>query len=197
LFSAAWGRTHDLTSTNLQSLNDDNCVLLLGSFLCDVNAGNNMVQSGDLKAQTLDQLSFSGPRFFLQVVLVRPVNIYDTQSLARQPRYHPFLGQQLAERRKWAQPTAKKEPFILADMFQWLHDRLLADPNPTAVFFGWELCVYDWMRLGLFTGFPHLRISPIPPQCRTPIPSHSRFVRCPSNLPEDPLGFRTERFSFL
>jgi hypothetical protein len=126
-------------------------VLLLGSFLRDVKAGNNMVQSVDLKAQTLTNY-LSAAHAFLQVVLARPVNIYDSQSLARQPRYHPFLGQQLAERRKWAQPAAQKEPFT-ADMFQWLHDTLLGDPNPTVVFFGRQFCVYDWMRLGLFTGF--------------------------------------------
>jgi hypothetical protein len=124
---------------------------LLGSFLRDVKAGNNMVKSVNLKAQTLTNY-LSAAHAFLQVVLARPVNIYDPQSLARQPRYHPFLGQQLAERKKWGQPAAKKEPFT-ADMFQWLHDILLADPHPTVVFFGRQFCVYDWMRLGLFTGF--------------------------------------------
>ena len=110
-----------------------------------------MVQSVDLKAQTLTNY-LSAAHAFLQVTLDRPINIYDTQSLARQPRYHPFLGQQLAERRKWAQPTAKKEPFT-ADMFQWLHDAIFADPDPTSVFFDRQYCVYDWMRLGIFTGF--------------------------------------------
>jgi hypothetical protein len=126
-------------------------VLLLGSFIQDVKAGNNMVKSVALKAQTLTNY-LSAAHAFLQVTLARHVNIYDTQSLARQPRYHPFLGLLLAERRKWAQPAAKKEPFT-TDMFQWLHDVLLSDSNPNEVFFGRQFCVYDWMRLGLFTGF--------------------------------------------
>ena len=110
-----------------------------------------MVQSVDLKAQTLTNY-LSAAHAFLQVALTRSVNIYDTQSLARQPRYHPFLGQQLAERRKWAKPAAKKEPFT-TDMFQWLHDILVSDSTQTGNFFGRQFCVYDWMRLGLFTGF--------------------------------------------
>jgi hypothetical protein len=126
-------------------------VLLLGSFIQDVKAGNNMVKSVALKAQTLTNY-LSAAHAFLQVTLARHVNIYNTQSLARQPRYHPFLGLQLALRRKWAQPAAKKEPFT-TDMFQWLHDVLLSDSNPTEVFFGRQFCVYDWMQLGLFTGF--------------------------------------------
>jgi hypothetical protein len=36
---------------------------------------------------------------------------------------------------------------------EWLHDTLLADPNPTGAFLDRQFCVYDWMRLGLFTGF--------------------------------------------
>jgi hypothetical protein len=126
-------------------------VVLLGTFLREVKAGHNMVQSVALKAQTLTNY-LSSAHAYLQVALARPVNIYDPQSLARQPRYHPFLGLLLAERRKWAQPAAQKEPFT-ADMFQWLHDTLLADPNPAMVFFGRQYCVYDWMRLGIFTGF--------------------------------------------
>ena len=110
-----------------------------------------MVRSVDLKAQTLTNY-LSAAHAFLQVALTRSVNIYDTQSLARQPRYHPFLGQQLAERRKWAKPAAKKEPFT-TDMFQWLHDILVSDSTQTGNFFGRQFCVYDWMRLGLFTGF--------------------------------------------
>jgi hypothetical protein len=110
-----------------------------------------MVKSVALKAQTLTNY-LSAAHAYLSVALGRQVNIYDDQSLSRQPRYHPFLGQQLAERRKWAQPSAKKEPFT-TDMFQWLHDNLLADPNPTGAFLDRQFCVYDWMRLGLFTGF--------------------------------------------
>jgi hypothetical protein len=143
-FFANWCRTNDLDEDNLKRLNDEECVLLLGSFLSEVKAGDNMKQSVALKAQMLTNY-LSVAHAFLQVVLARPVNIYDAQSLARQPRYHPFLGQQLAEHQKWAQPATKKEPFT-ADMFQWIHDTLLADSNPTEVFFGRRYACFNYGR---------------------------------------------------
>jgi hypothetical protein len=170
-------------------------VVLLGAFLREVKAGHNMVQSVALKAQTLTNY-LSAAHAYLQVALDRPINIYDPQLLARQPWCHLFLGLLLAERRKWAQHATKKEPFT-ADMFQWLHDTLLADPNPAVVFFGRQFCVYDWMRLGIFTGFRILEYG----QSRLNAGQRYQVIPDSSDVPpmyrQTPLAFVQRDFIFF
>eukprot|EP00980_Cylindrotheca_fusiformis_P006374 scaffold1357_cov95-Cylindrotheca_fusiformis.AAC.1 len=162
--------------------------MVLGTFIADVMEGNNLRESSQLSAQTVGNY-LSAARGFLQVVLRRQLNIYDPTSLSRQPRYHPFLAQQIAERRKWSKPLDKKEPFT-ADMFVWLAHSLAQDPVPAISFVGCRFCVYDWMRLGIFTGF---RVSEY---AQSKLQSGQRFQVIPDSR-DVPSVFRGQPLAFL
>eukprot|EP00980_Cylindrotheca_fusiformis_P020527 scaffold7592_cov89-Cylindrotheca_fusiformis.AAC.1 len=114
-------------------------------------AGNNLKQSHDLSSQTVSNYLVSA-KAVLQTLASRSIDIYDASSMSRQPRYHPLLGQLLSERRKWTKPLPQKEPFT-TEMFQWMLQSLQQEPLPLVAFVGRRFCVYDWMRLGIFTGF--------------------------------------------
>eukprot|EP00980_Cylindrotheca_fusiformis_P027086 scaffold18729_cov83-Cylindrotheca_fusiformis.AAC.1 len=162
--------------------------------MADVMSGNNLTNNPDLSAQTASNY-LSAARGVLQLVLHRSINIYDPSSLSRQPRYHPFLGQQLAERRKWSKPMEKKEPFT-ADMFQWLASQLAHEAGSLVSFVGCRFCVFDWMRLGIFTGFrvSEYGQSKLKPGQRFQLIPHSRDV--PTRFRGAPLAFVAADFVF-
>eukprot|EP00980_Cylindrotheca_fusiformis_P020418 scaffold7464_cov83-Cylindrotheca_fusiformis.AAC.1 len=62
----------------------------------------------------------------------------------------------------------KKEPFT-ADMFVWFAHSLAQDPLPAVSFVGCRFCVYDWMRLGIFTGFRVSEYAQSKPVARTSV----------------------------
>jgi hypothetical protein len=64
---------------------------------------------------------------------------------------HPYIREQLAQRAAWSQPKKKKEPYTL-DMFLLLADFLHSSRDATVAFLTVEHAVFDWTRLGLFTG---------------------------------------------
>jgi hypothetical protein len=64
---------------------------------------------------------------------------------------HPYIREQLAQRAAWTQPKPRKAPFTL-EMFQVLSQHLRAQPDGLDSFLTKEYAVFDWTRLGLFTG---------------------------------------------
>ena len=80
------------------------------------------------------------------------VDIYDHCSTGSKLKYHPFLGQQIAERRKWEKPKPEQETYA-DDTFMALVRFLQAQPDRSRSFFSKEYAVFDWSRLGVFTGF--------------------------------------------
>jgi hypothetical protein len=64
---------------------------------------------------------------------------------------HPYIREMLAQRDAWFVPRPRKEPFTL-DMFQALSKFLQSKKDPFDTFLSKESAVFDWTRLGLFTG---------------------------------------------
>jgi hypothetical protein len=64
---------------------------------------------------------------------------------------HPYIRELLAQRDAWFVPRARKEPFTL-DMFKALAKYLCAQKDLMDTFLTKEFAVFDWTRLGLFTG---------------------------------------------
>jgi hypothetical protein len=64
---------------------------------------------------------------------------------------HPYIRELLAQRDAWFVPRPRKEPFTL-DMFQALARHLQEQPDPMDTFLSKDFAVFDWTRLGLFTG---------------------------------------------
>jgi hypothetical protein len=64
---------------------------------------------------------------------------------------HPYIREQLAQRAAWSQPRPKKEPYTI-DMFKALESFVKSQSDGMDAFLAVEYAVYDWTRLGLFTG---------------------------------------------
>jgi hypothetical protein len=65
---------------------------------------------------------------------------------------HPYLHEQITQRAAWATPKPRKEPFtylMLAVHAKAL--RLSSEASPES-FYGLPYVVWDWLRLGVFTG---------------------------------------------
>eukprot|EP00980_Cylindrotheca_fusiformis_P015795 scaffold4591_cov88-Cylindrotheca_fusiformis.AAC.1 len=194
-FFANWCAARGFNKHYFRQLTDDDCILVLSTFLSEVLAGNNLKKSHDLSSQTVSNYLVSA-KAVLQTLASRSIDIYDASSMSRQPRYHPLLGQLLSERRKWTKPLPQKEPFT-TEMFQWMLQSLQQEPLPLVAFLGRRFCVYDWMRLGIFTGF---RVSEYG---QSQLRAGQRFQRVPdsADVPPQyrnmPLAFVAADFSFF
>ena len=137
---------------DLQKLEDDEaCVLFLGTYLNKVKSGDNHLRRPDLASDTVRNYLVSAWKF-LELLLGRNINIMDSNHGGKRAKYHPFLSVQLADRQRWHKPSERYEPYTV-DMFQALATWLLAAPDRDLCFLGKVHCVFDWSRLGVFTGF--------------------------------------------
>jgi hypothetical protein len=79
----------------------------------------------------------------------------DSATLAsKRPKLLPMLGQIIQQRGTWKQPLPRKEPFTIA-MIDALRVHLLIESKKSKlvhVFLTSIYAVYDWVRLGVFTG---------------------------------------------
>jgi hypothetical protein len=69
----------------------------------------------------------------------------------KQVHLHPYLREIIAQRKAWSVPKPKKEPFTI-DMFRSLSRSLRSRSDGLDTFLHTESAVYDWTRLGIFTG---------------------------------------------
>lgn len=125
--------------------------MVLGTFVRDVRRGFNKKHRDDLMADTIRGYLVSAHRY-LQALLGRTIPIMDPNHGGKNPRFHPFLGEQIADRRRYQQPKERYEPFT-SEMFEVLSARLAESSNTLLSFVGMEHCAYDWSRLGVFAGF--------------------------------------------
>ena len=150
-FFASWCKTNGLTEHHLHGLDDQGFLAVLGTCIYQVKHGVNHHGKSDLASDTIRNYVTSAYRF-LEWILGRGINISDPHSTGKVRKLHPFLRAQLEDRRRFQQPTPKKEPYTM-DMFLALHRWLTAAPKGHSLFLGKVSCVYDWPRLGIITGF--------------------------------------------
>ena len=65
---------------------------------------------------------------------------------------HPYLHELISQRSAWTQPTPRKEPYtyrMLATQARFLAQ---SASSPASLFLTKEYVVWDWLRLGVFTG---------------------------------------------
>mmetsp|Transcript_4851 Transcript_4851/g.11526 ORF Transcript_4851/g.11526 Transcript_4851/m.11526 type:complete len:423 (-) Transcript_4851:118-1386(-) len=150
-FFERWCSRLGLTQHYLQKLTDRQCLFVLAVFVSKVKRGDNKQNRTDLAADTIRNYMVSAHRY-LQLILGRNIDILDRHHGGKRDRYHPMLAQQISDRRRWYKPSEKKEPYTV-DMFLALKRWLDRAPDPKSCFLGKFHCVYDWSRLGVFTGF--------------------------------------------
>jgi hypothetical protein len=110
------------------------------------------------------------------VLTNRPCVVIDPTTLQqKRVHLHPYLREQLAQRAAWSQPRPKKEPYTI-DMFRALESFVKSKPDELVAFLAVEYAVYDWTRLGLFTG------SRVAEYAQTRLKSSDRYNSIPSTL---------------
>ena len=139
------------TKHHLRELSPHATISVLGTYLFDCKLGNNKKKLKDLTATTLSNYLVAA-HSYLEVLQGRHIDIMDASFGGKARRYHPYLANQLSERRKWTKPRLKKEP-LTTEMFQALAKLLANTSDKETAFLSQAYCVYDWFRLGVFTGF--------------------------------------------
>jgi hypothetical protein len=166
----------------------------LGAYLEDVKKGNNL-QSIRLSGQSLRNYVTAAALCFSLLTGVMP-QYYDPVTLAQKRIYlHPYLHEKITQRTIWSTPALLKEPFtykMLGD--QAIYLRKLMKTTPTT-FFTLEYVVWDWLRLGTFTG------SRVSEYAQSKLKKTQRFQTIPASKDAGlwagyPLAFIPEDFTF-
>jgi hypothetical protein len=83
----------------------------------------------------------------------KPFTIYDIATLSQKKAYlHPYLHELISQRSNWTQPKPRKEPYTYRMLATQAHFLASSALSPTNVFLSKEYAVWDWLRLGVFTG---------------------------------------------
>ena len=175
-------------------MTDAQCIDILGTYVSEVACGSNLQRKKDLSAQSLRNYMRAAHRV-LQVWLHRDIPIYDSSSMGKKPRFHEYIGQQLRDRRNWERKKDKKLPLTRA-IYTALAAYLASKGDSLDVFLAAVYAVYDWLRLGVFTGF---RVSEF---AQNKVRKGCQFLAIPDNddVPEDqrgkPVAFIAADFTF-
>jgi hypothetical protein len=132
-------------------MSDGQMLRVLGNFLHDLRHGDTLLQETTLMDQTLRRYVESAANFFTLLTRRRCLAYDETTLHQAKPALHPYLREQLTQRSNWKKPRAKIEPFT-SPMFESLNLVIQASTDPARMFLSDLHAVYDWIRLGLFTG---------------------------------------------
>ena len=94
---------------DILNLTDGQVIEILGTYLFHVASGRNHHNRVDLSVQSLRNYVHAAHKV-LELWLDRNVSIYDPLSLSKQQRFHPYIGQQLQDRRNWERKNRRNFP---------------------------------------------------------------------------------------
>jgi hypothetical protein len=139
------------TQQSAATLNDGQTIQLLGAYLHHLRHGATLQNSTTIVDQTLRGYIGAAANVFT-VLTGRRCLAYDPATLhQRQPAFHPFLREQLTQRANWRKPRDRIEPFTAA-MYDVLFSEIRSSTDPSGTFISPLHAIFDWTRLGLFTG---------------------------------------------
>ena len=163
-----------------------------------IRDGKNLASSDTLTDGTLHNYVQAG-NAWLQVQFGIEAPIYDPTCKpgSSNRRLHPYLGEILAQRRIWTEGKPKKEP-CTGEIFDSMAHLIPTDRGvaPQQLALGKHAAVYDWSRLGLFTGsrLGEYGQSKVPKGCKwTPLPNSDDV---PLEWRGKPLAFIRSDFTF-
>jgi hypothetical protein len=153
-----------------------------------------LLRSTTLADQTLRLYIASAANVFTILTNRRCVAHDPATMHQKQPALHPFLREQLTQRSNWKKSRDKIEPFT-APMFASLHHLIQASKDPTSTFVSPLAAIFDWTRLGVFTG------SRLGEYGQSRRPKHTRFNTVPSSVDAGvwagrAIAFLAEDFTF-
>ena len=168
---------------------------ILGAYLTAVRKGHNLT-SALITGQTLRNYAKSAADC-LTILTGGPYTYYDPATMSmKRMALHPYLNEQIAQRSTWTKPKPRKEPFTYRMLAVHAQQLLSTDPDPLGVYASLSYVVWDWMRLGVFTG------SRVSEYAQSGLRKHHRFQVIPSNKDTgewagQPLAFIREDFQFF
>jgi hypothetical protein len=124
---------------------------ILGAYILAVRKGHNLT-STFITGQTLRNYAKSAADC-LTLLTGGPCTYYDpaTTSMKRMS-LHPYLNEQINQRSTWTKPKPRKEPFTYRMLAVHAQELLSPKTDPLTVYTSLSYVVWDWMRLGVFTG---------------------------------------------
>jgi hypothetical protein len=94
--------------------------------------------------------------YVITLLASKPCSYLDPSTLSmKHPKTLPMISEILRQRLSWTTPCPRKEPFTLAmidALRQWLFQHSTSTHSLSTTFLLSEYAVYDWVRLGFFTG---------------------------------------------
>jgi hypothetical protein len=126
---------------------------LIGAYITEVKLGKSLpsTSKGPLGEQSLRNYIIAAAQC-LDLLMTAPCIIIDPKTAnQKHVHLHPYLREIISQRKAWSVPRPKKEPFTI-DMFRCLANHLSSKSDDLDTFLRREHAVYDWTRLGIFTG---------------------------------------------
>jgi hypothetical protein len=122
---------------------------LIGAYITEVKLGKSLpsTSKGPLGEQSLRNYIIAAAQC-LDLLMIAPCIILDPKTANQKDVHlHPYLREIISQRKAWLVPRPQKKPFSI-DMFRCLADSL----DALDTFLHCEYAVYDWTRVGIFTG---------------------------------------------
>ena len=149
-----WLEATGFTIHNFSSVEPATFPSLLAAYLHAVADGDNLLKMSLIGPAALRGYLTSASDT-ITLLTDKPCSYLDPTTLAsKRPKTLPMLGEIIRQRGSWTEPRPRKEPFTLA-MIDALREFLSTKAQSTSitlVFLISEYAVYDWLRLGVFTG---------------------------------------------
>jgi hypothetical protein len=168
---------------------------ILGAYLTAVRQGNNLTKAF-ITGQTLRNYAKSAADC-LTILTGGPCTYYDPATMSmKRMSLHPYLNEQIAQRSTWTKPTPRKEPFTYRMLAVHAQQLLSSHSDPRRIYFSLSYVVWDWMRLGVFTG------SRVSEYAQSGLRKNHRFQVIPTNQDTSewagqPLAFIRKDFQFF
>jgi hypothetical protein len=124
---------------------------VLGAYIRALRNGDNLLKLL-ISGQTLRNYAKSAADC-LTLLTGRPCTYYDPATLSmKRVSLHPYLQEQISLRAAWTPPKPRKEPFTYLMLAVHATSVLQCAPDPYFSYLSLPYAVYDWLRLGVFTG---------------------------------------------
>jgi hypothetical protein len=168
----------------------------IGAFIDEVKSGNN-IQGLHLTGQSLRNYTTAAALCFQLLTGTMP-QYYDQTTLTQKRIYlHPYLHDKISQRTTWSNPTTQKEPFTYRMLSLHASYHLKRSHKDSfSTFFSLNHVVWDWLRLGVFTG------SRVAEYAQSGLKRNQRY-QCIPNTPDagqwagQPLAFIRADFTFF
>ena len=150
---ASWLDAVGFDQQSARRISSDLAVDLIGAYITEVKLGHSLpsTSKGPLGEQSLRNYVIAASQC-LELLMLEPCVIIGPKTAnQKQIHMHPYLREIISQRKTWSVPKPKKEPFTI-DMFRSLSNFLRTGADEIDTFLSKESAVYDWTRLGIFTG---------------------------------------------